>query len=103
MARGGMGVVLMARDREIRREIAMKVMLSSDDESRRVRFVEEALVTGQLEHPNIVPVHELGVDSGGLAKGLVQFPQAFAGGGVGVHGRLIPLERPLRAVKGEPV
>lgn len=68
IARGGMGVVLLARDLNIRREIAIKRMLfadSSDDGSDVVRFIEEAQVTGQLEHPSIVPVYELGIDSEG--------------------------------------
>ncbi|MCY3017887.1 MAG: protein kinase [Planctomycetota bacterium] len=65
IARGGMGAILKAVDRDIRRPVAMKVMLGEADERKRARFVEEAQVTGQLEHPNIVPIHELGVDSDG--------------------------------------
>ena len=46
----------------------MKVILEErGDRERLERFVEEAQVTGQLEHPNIVPVHELGVDQDGKA------------------------------------
>lgn len=65
--RGGMGRILTALDPNIRREIAMKVLLSPDetDRWRTARFIEEAQVTGQLEHPNIVPVHEIGVDMNG--------------------------------------
>ncbi len=63
MARGGMGVVLRAIDRDIRREVAIKYLLNQTDAKDKVRFVEEAQITGQLEHPNIVPIHELGVDS----------------------------------------
>lgn len=65
IARGGMGAVLRAGDRDLKREVAMKVMLDSMDERARARFIEEAQVTAQLEHPNIVPVHELGVDEDG--------------------------------------
>ncbi|MGE0432930.1 MAG: protein kinase [Planctomycetota bacterium] len=63
LARGGMGAILRGFDRDIRRNIAMKVMLSDTPKKSQVaRFLEEAQVTGQLEHPNIVPVHEVGVD-----------------------------------------
>jgi serine/threonine protein kinase len=62
VARGGMGTVFCARETPIRREVAMKVMLSQASESSVARFIKEAQVTGQLEHPNIVPIHELGVD-----------------------------------------
>ncbi|MFC1671688.1 protein kinase [Planctomycetota bacterium] len=65
--RGGMGAILRSLDQDIRRQVAMKVMLAGENPSRDMieRFVEEAQVTGQLEHPNIVPVHELGLDRDG--------------------------------------
>ncbi len=61
IGRGGMGEIILCVDRNIRREIALKRILTqaAEDPERRARFVEEAQVTGQLEHPNIVPVHEL--------------------------------------------
>ncbi len=62
VAQGGMGAILAAQDQAIRRGVAMKVMLQSGDAGDVARFIEEAQITGQLEHPNIVPVHELGVD-----------------------------------------
>jgi hypothetical protein len=65
IARGGMGVILRVLDRDLRRETAMKVMLGGLSGNERMRFVEEAQVTGQLEHPNIVPIHDLGVDEEG--------------------------------------
>jgi serine/threonine protein kinase len=65
--RGGMGVILQARDLRIRRTVAMKVMKTSNQFSREnvLRFIDEAQLTGQLEHPNIVPVYELGIDDQG--------------------------------------
>ncbi len=65
--RGGMGVILQARDLRIRRTVAMKVMNSKHQFSREnaLRFIDEAQLTGQLEHPNIVPVYELGIDEQG--------------------------------------
>ncbi|GEM_PF-249115 len=65
IGRGGMGAILRLVDRDIRRPVAMKVILGSDDRGRTARFVEEAQITGQLEHPNIVPVHEIGLDPDG--------------------------------------
>ena len=65
IARGGMGVILRAVDRDIRRDVAMKILLSDQKDHSRQRFVEEAQIAGQLEHPNIVPVHDLGVDTDG--------------------------------------
>ncbi|MHC5038294.1 MAG: protein kinase domain-containing protein, partial [Planctomycetota bacterium] len=65
IARGGMGAIVKLVDNDIRRPVAMKVILGDDVNERVDRFVEEAQVTGQLEHPNIVPVHELGLDPEG--------------------------------------
>jgi serine/threonine protein kinase/Leucine-rich repeat (LRR) protein len=65
IAQGGMGAVLSARETLTEREVAMKRMLSDPSPAEAARFVAEARVTGQLEHPNIVPVHELGVDGEG--------------------------------------
>ncbi len=63
LARGGMGAVLRAIDCDIRREVAIKYLLDQTNAKNKVRLVEEAQITGQLEHPNIVPIHELGVDA----------------------------------------
>lgn len=65
IARGGMGAILDARDLELRRELVIKVMLGGGDPGRAAKFVEEAQVQGQLEHPNICPIHEMGVDDQG--------------------------------------
>jgi len=67
VAKGGMGAILSAKDVNIRRTVAMKVMLNPREvaEPQIVRFIEEAQVTGQLEHPSIVPVYELGMDASG--------------------------------------
>ena len=61
VARGGIGAILRARDDDLRRTIAMKVMLSGlrAPPVEYERFVKEVQVTGFLEHPNIVPIHEL--------------------------------------------
>ena len=60
-ARGGLGRVWLAHDGDLRREVALKEILpeqAANPETWR-RFLKEAQVTGQLEHPNIVPVYEL--------------------------------------------
>ncbi|WP_148590688.1 serine/threonine-protein kinase [Aquisphaera giovannonii] len=61
IARGGMGIVYRVRDGAFDRELALKVVLSRDPGPvMRSRFVEEARVTGRLQHPGIPPVHEIG-------------------------------------------
>jgi len=62
IAQGGMGAIVEAKDKLLRRKIAMKVMLQTGSEDLLVRFIEEAQITSQLEHPNIVPVYDIGVD-----------------------------------------
>lgn len=62
LGRGGMGVVLRAQDPDLHREVAIKLLRHPQDAARRARFMSEAQITGQLEHPNIVPVHECGID-----------------------------------------
>ncbi len=66
-ARGGLGVVFVALDRELNREVALKQILDShaDDPVSRQRFLLEAEVTGGLEHPGIVPVYGLGTYASG--------------------------------------
>jgi eukaryotic-like serine/threonine-protein kinase len=56
-ARGGLGRIVRAHDHKMRRQVALKELLSPGDRSE-ARFVREAIVTGQLEHPSIVPVYE---------------------------------------------
>ena len=63
IAQGGMGTILTAREAGLRRTVVMKVMRGHDSTDRLLRFIEEAQVTGQLEHPGIVPVYDLGVDT----------------------------------------
>lgn len=65
LGRGGMGVIIRGRDKVLHRDVALKVIRDPSDDLQRERFIKEAQITGQLEHPNIVPVHEFGVDQNG--------------------------------------
>jgi Flp pilus assembly protein TadD len=62
IARGGMGAVLEGRDVDLGRNLAVKVLLEEHRDHPEMvrRFVEEAQIGGQLQHPGIVPVYELG-------------------------------------------
>ena len=57
-----MGVVLKGRDPDLGRDLAVKVLLETHKEKPDLvrRFVEEAQIGGQLQHPGVVPVYELG-------------------------------------------
>jgi WD40 repeat protein len=61
-----MGVVYKAYDRQLRRVVALKVLLAAEHaaEEEIGRFLTEASSAGQLQHPNIVPIHELKVHEG---------------------------------------
>ncbi|HGG56470.1 MAG TPA: hypothetical protein ENK31_01605, partial [Nannocystis exedens] len=67
IARGGIGAIGIAVDRALHRHVAMKTLHARTyEEPILVRgFVREAQITGQLNHPNIVPVHDFGVDQSG--------------------------------------
>jgi predicted Ser/Thr protein kinase len=62
IARGGMGAVFKGRDTDLGREVAVKVLLEAHQGRTELvqRFVEEAQVAGQLQHPGVVPVYEVG-------------------------------------------
>ncbi len=62
---GGMGVVMLCRQRSLARDVAVKTVRERDPAAVRA-LVEEARITGSLEHPGIVPVHALGVGADGL-------------------------------------
>lgn len=59
IGRGGMGVVYRAEQTVLRRNIAVKTAKLGAHDARGVKFIAEALVTAQLEHPNIIPVYDL--------------------------------------------
>ncbi len=65
---GGMGIVTLQRDAQVGRRVALKVMRNeyARNDILVTRFLREARVQGQLEHPAIVPVYDLGVDPDGV-------------------------------------
>ena len=68
LGRGGMGTIYDAFDRNIRRKVAIKSINeeAAQNSVSRKYFVKEAQITGQLEHPNIIPVYEMGVNPQGF-------------------------------------
>ncbi|MFO1050628.1 MAG: tetratricopeptide repeat protein [Planctomycetota bacterium] len=66
LGRGGVGIVYKGRDQDLGRDVAMKVLKDqfADNPEVLARFVEEAQIGGQLQHPGIVPVYELGLHAG---------------------------------------
>ncbi len=70
VGRGAMGYVMCGTDTKLGRDLALKVAPLPKHQmpkAQLARFVEEAQVTAQLEHPNVVPVHDLGLDPEGRA------------------------------------
>jgi len=67
IGRGGMGTVYKGRDKDLGRDVALKVLRADLAEEAAVvqRFVEEAQVGGQLQHPGIVPIYGIGLQKGG--------------------------------------
>jgi serine/threonine protein kinase len=72
LGRGGMGVVYKVWDEDLQRQLAMKVLRTNRKKgsqpqtiSHRLRFLNEAQITGQLHHPGVVPVHQIGINESG--------------------------------------
>ncbi len=62
IARGGMGAILKGRDPDLGRDLAVKVLLESHRDKPELvrRFVEEAQIGGQLQHPGVIPIYAMG-------------------------------------------
>ena len=65
LGKGGFGAVYRAIDERLGRTVALKTLHRIRDDEDRRRFLGEAVITGNLQHPHIVPVHGFGTDSGG--------------------------------------
>ena len=77
LGRGGMGTVYLAEDRELNRLVAIKVLNTPDvTEDLRNRMVREAQIIARLEHPGIVPVHDVGT----LPDGRIFYAMKFVRG-----------------------
>lgn len=74
-AEGGLGEVLLAQDRQLNREVALKRIRAkwAGHEPAQIRFRLEAEITGRLEHPGVVPVYALGVRSDGQVYYAMRF------------------------------
>ena len=77
LARGGMGTVYLAEDRELNRLVAIKVLNTPEiTEDLRNRMVREAQIIARLEHPGVVPVHDVGT----LPDGRIYYAMKFVRG-----------------------
>lgn len=67
LGEGGMGIVYDARQTSIDRNVAIKMLkpATAGNEKQRAKFLAEAVVTGDLDHPNIVPIYDVGANSQG--------------------------------------
>lgn len=68
LGEGGMGVVYDAKQMSVDRSVAVKMLKpkTAGDEKQRQKFLAEAVVTGELDHPNIVPIYDVGTSERGL-------------------------------------
>jgi TolB-like protein/Tfp pilus assembly protein PilF/predicted Ser/Thr protein kinase len=96
IGRGGMGVIYRARQRHSRRIVAVKRILSyhADSQETLVRFRREAEAVARLDHPNILPIYEVGLNEDGLPS----FSMKFASGGSLLDAGPALLNEPRRSV-----
>jgi serine/threonine protein kinase/predicted Zn-dependent protease len=96
IGRGGMGVIYRARQRHSRRIVALKRILSyhADSQDTLMRFRREAQAAANLDHPNILPIYEVGESH----EGLPFFSMKFAGGGSLLEAASALRSEPRRAI-----
>ena len=96
IGRGGMGVIYRARQRHSRRIVALKRILSyhADSQDTLMRFRREAQAAANLDHPNILPIYEVGESH----EGLPFFSMKFASGGSLLEAAAKLRSKPRRAV-----
>jgi serine/threonine protein kinase len=94
VGQGGMGTVFLAQDRELGREVALKVLreaVSGPEGVHRLR--REAKILARLEHPGIVPIHDVGVLPDGRVFYVMKLVRGFR---LDDHARTVPLSDLLR-------
>jgi serine/threonine protein kinase len=101
IAVGGMGRVVLAHDKDLARPVAVKMMRRSSPRARQ-RFVEEVQLAGMLQHPNIVPLHDVGLSADGTGWYTMRFVDGdtladviakLAAGDPLMHARFTPARR----------
>ena len=65
LGEGGMGIVFVAEQKSLKRLVAVKKIKSGTSDEKEMHFIAEGMVTGELDHPNIVPIHIIGKDKEG--------------------------------------
>src|SRR6266852_1610872 len=97
IGRGGMGVIYRARQQYSRRIVALKRVLSYHSDSRETltRFRREAEAAASLDHPNILPIYEVGLDE----EGLPFFSMKFAPSGSLLQNAAVFIHRPRQVVQ----
>ncbi len=79
LGRGGLGLVNLATQQVFDRSVAVKRLLGgSTDREAAMKFFAEALITAQLEHPNIVPIHDLMADTNGQLQLVMKRVEGFS-------------------------
>ena len=73
ISKGGMGCVFKAEQLSLRRNVALKVVLASDDPQANQRFLLEASLTASLDHPNIVKIFDFGRTDDGVLFLVMEF------------------------------
>lgn len=97
LGKGGMAEVYLATQQSLHRKVAIKVLLSSDDEAYSQRFIKEGHIVASLHHPSIITIYD--IDQ--LADGRYYLAMEFvAGGDLAQHkGEVFEVQRALRIVR----
>ncbi|GGJ96224.1 serine/threonine-protein kinase [Pseudomonas matsuisoli] len=97
LGRGGMAEVYLATQRSLQRKVAVKVLLSADDEEFKQRFIREAHIVASLHHPAIITIH----DVGRLADNRLYLAMEYVAGGDlrRYKGRALPAGQALGIIR----